>query len=562
MTTAAPTSNRWLFGPAPDLFLGCGLAYALVFIFQSISGDGLRAFAPIALVPLFNLLTSSPHYGATLLRAYERREDRRAYAFFTVYATLTLCAFFMWGLYDPFVGSCVLTVYLTWSPWHYSGQNYGISLMFLGRRGVVVTQTTRRLLRASFVLSFVLTIFALHGQRPVTSYAPVGLENASYRLYPLGIPSDVLAFGMNATALAYVGVIVGLVAGLLRRASMRDVFPVLCLIGTQALWFSAPALARQWGVFHGLEPFSIEYAAYAFVWIATGHSIQYLWITAYYARVSGRFHSHSAFYGKALLAGVSIWTLPALLFAPGLLGKLPYDAGLGVLVAAVVNLHHFIIDGVIWKLRDGRVARVLIRSASEGDVSTDRDAHRPWAFAAVAAAGLLSVIVTVVWVLEDEYGFQRAMRRGDTARAELAVKHLAWVGHDSPAYQLALARMKAKDRDVRAARDRVEASLRLGPSTGAWILSGRLHEAEESWKGAAYAYANALLLDPENAALNYRAGLTALQLGDRRKARRLLAESVRLDPENEKFRVALQHLGVEPLPGGRLRPIPRRNRAP
>ena len=544
MTAGAPPSNRWLFGPVPDLFLGCGLAYALVFVFQSVSGDGLRAMAPIALVPLFNLLTSSPHYGATLLRAYERREDRRAYAFFTVHATLALCAFFLWGLYDAFVGSCILTVYMTWSPWHYSGQNYGISLMFLGRRGVAVTPTIKRLLRASFVLSFLLTFFALHGRQPVTNYAPVDLESAAYQLYPLGIPNGVLAFGMNATALAYVGVIVTVIAGLLRRASARDVAPVLCVIGTQALWFSVPALARQWGVLGGLEPFSVEHSAYAFVWIATGHAIQYLWITAYYARASGRFHSHAAFYGKALLAGVSIWTLPALLFAPGLLGKLPYDAGLGVLVAAVVNLHHFIIDGAIWKLRDGRVARILIRNAAGDDTSTDDRERRPWAFIAVAATGLLSMVVTVVWVVEDEYGFRRAMQRGDTARAELAVKHLAWVGHDGPDYQLALARLKVKERDLPGARDRVEASLRLGSSTGAWILSGRLHEAEKSWSGAAEAYANALALAPQNAALHYRAGLTALELENPQEARRLLAESVRLEPENESFRAALQRLAV------------------
>ena len=34
-----------------------------------------------------------------------------------------------------------------------------------------------------------------------------------------------------------------------------------------------------------------------------------------------------------------------------------------LLVASVVNLHHFVLDGAIWKLRDGRVARVLLRTA-------------------------------------------------------------------------------------------------------------------------------------------------------------------------------------------------------
>jgi hypothetical protein len=30
MAAAAPSGRRWIFGPGPDLLLGCGLGYALV----------------------------------------------------------------------------------------------------------------------------------------------------------------------------------------------------------------------------------------------------------------------------------------------------------------------------------------------------------------------------------------------------------------------------------------------------------------------------------------------------------------------------------------------------
>ncbi len=38
-------------------------------------------------------------------------------------------------------------------------------------------------------------------------------------------------------------------------------------------------------------------------------------------------------------AGASIWTVPGLLLAPGLLGRLPLDAGLGILLASMVNIY-------------------------------------------------------------------------------------------------------------------------------------------------------------------------------------------------------------------------------
>ena len=53
--------------------------------------------------------------------------------------------------------------------------------------------------------------------------------------------------------------------------------------------------------------------------------------------------------------------MPALVFAPQVLGGLPYDLGLGLMVASAVNLHHFVLDGAIWKLRNTRVAGVLLR---------------------------------------------------------------------------------------------------------------------------------------------------------------------------------------------------------
>ena len=61
------------------------------------------------------------------------------------------------GLGSEWIASLLVTAFYTWSPWHYTGQNYGISLMLLARRGVAVDPTTKQWLKASFVLSFLLS---------------------------------------------------------------------------------------------------------------------------------------------------------------------------------------------------------------------------------------------------------------------------------------------------------------------------------------------------------------------------------------------------------------------
>ncbi len=137
MTTAVRgTTGRWLYGPASDLLFGCGVWYLLALVAFVIADPAIRTGGGADILPFLVLVFSTPHYGATLLRVYERREDRRAYTYFAVHASLVIAAIFAVGVHHGFVGSLILTVYFTWSPWHYTGQNYGIAVMFLRRRGI------------------------------------------------------------------------------------------------------------------------------------------------------------------------------------------------------------------------------------------------------------------------------------------------------------------------------------------------------------------------------------------------------------------------------------------
>src|SRR5262245_30698084 len=108
----AARSDRWLFGPLPDLLLGCGLLYAIVFAAHAVAGPALIRATPAYLLPLFTLLFSAPHYGGTLVRVYDQRHDRRAYAVFSVWITLALCLLFLATLGHPLLGSVLFTLYL------------------------------------------------------------------------------------------------------------------------------------------------------------------------------------------------------------------------------------------------------------------------------------------------------------------------------------------------------------------------------------------------------------------------------------------------------------------
>src|SRR5262247_4445987 len=295
---ASTAERRWFFGPWPDLLFGCGLLYAWLFAMQTLAGAELRRALPLELAPFLAIALGMPHYGATLLRVYERREERRRYALFAVWATAAMFAAFVAGLHDRFVGSLLVTIYFTWSPWHYTGQNYGIALLFLRRRGVPVDAAAKRWLWTAFVSSYALVFLTLQGAEPGTLQAPGNYVGTVYDYLTLGIP-QAWRGGMAVAAVALYAVCVAASAAWLGRAGRpRDLAPTALVVLVQALWFLVPAAASLWQGFAVVEPLDPGLRAYAFQWVAMGHFLQYLWITTYYSAASERRVGRARYLGK------------------------------------------------------------------------------------------------------------------------------------------------------------------------------------------------------------------------------------------------------------------------
>jgi Tfp pilus assembly protein PilF len=533
-----------------DLTLGCGLGYAAIFIVLVFAETDMSAVSKLGLIPLISLFTGTPHYGATLLRVYEQRSERRAYAIFAVWLTAAVWAVFYVGLYTPMVGSLLLTVYLTWSPWHYSGQNYGIALMFLRRRGIDVTPGIKRLLYTSFVLSFGLTVLAIHGGGGSGGgeYAAVQpYRGGIFHLMRLGIPRplwEVLFVGLGSVYVATLG---AAGAMLLRRASPSDLLPTATLVVTQMLWFSLPPLARHWGFFGEDAPLAANSAAYAFFWVATGHTVQYLWITTYYAVREGGPRVRARFIGKALAAGSFIWSVPALLYTLSVegsrFGGQAIGPDVGVLIAAAVNIHHFILDGAIWKLRDGRVARVLIRREAAGSRDADPvepSPGRPWLAGAIYAVGALATLAVIGAILVRDGMLHPALRSGDLSTAHAALNRLEWVRHDGPEDYRKVGNLALQQKRYGEAAGYYQESLERHKSAETYLAVARLARASGRDDDAVEAWEHALELNPNQIDALYQLGTAWLRRGDPERAIEVLEHAARVAPTDVTVAATLE----------------------
>jgi hypothetical protein len=352
------------------------------------------------------LLFNFPHYTATIYRAYRTREDFSRYRLFTVHLTLLMVLAGAIAHWAAWLIPLVFTIYITWSPWHYSGQNFGLVLMFARRTGVKPTRAERNALFVSFAASYGLVFLTMHS----------GLSTDPY-VRSLGI-----AVSLAEVVRGLLAVVFGLTGPwvlyrLARRGGWRLILAPATLLATQFLWFVLPFVLQ---LAYNIE---IPQTRYSTGILAVMHSAQYLWITSYYARReavgAGLVRWRPVFYFASLILGGIALFLPG----PWLISYVfHYDFTSSMLIfIAMVNIHHFVLDGAIWKLREGRIAAILISSparvrSSLWGVAAWIASRNPWARGFRFGAVSLLVIIAAL----DQARFFLAVDASDVARLSRA----------------------------------------------------------------------------------------------------------------------------------------------
>jgi Tfp pilus assembly protein PilF len=522
----APTSGTierpqspWIYRPWIDLVIGCG-GWSAPLILLAFYAKGADSHAWTVAFYSLALLLNYPHFMATVYRAYHTHTEFKKYRIFTVYVALVLAvagvAAHLWYPLLPWI----FTLYICWSPWHYTGQNFGLLMMFARRSGLSPTSTERRAIHLCFVASFLLLMLSFH----------TGTSSDALVL-SLAVPARFTLPARAVLALFFIATCGWALISMARRSTPRAILAPFTLAVTQFLWFLLPALIE---IFRGS---AVPQTRYSSGILAVLHSTQYLWITSYYqereARAGGGTHWRFSRYLLILIAGGIALFIPG----PWIASRLFHaDFATSFLTfTALVNIHHFVLDGALWKLRDSRTASLLLntREKTIGSVVAAQNMFirtaRSLAGASRAARGLriATVAVLFAWAAVDQLHFYWSSTADNLDALERAAK----LNPDDSAVQIRLARAAtlAGQRDLSLAALQHAAAVGPGSVSVQEAYARGLIEAGRDTRAYAQ-YQTILTRWPRNADALVNLGLLAHRLGQDEEALASWQRAVDVDP--------------------------------
>jgi hypothetical protein len=293
-------------------------------------------------------LFGEAHISATLFRIYGSDDMRNRFKTCTIWLPFLGLLLCVAGLFHPFVTAVMLKVYLLWVFQHFVGQAYGLCLLYCQKRHYTLSIFDKKLL-----------LLMLNSAAAMAITAQLTSNNFSTENF----------LGQALPDWGFLPHSINTFCALLLQASVGALCVQICwksLVGRQ--YFPLPALLMLLTV---IATFTSNPSASLWLYLpAFFHATQYLAVTVSQYLKERQAAAENArdiwkqiaqpvglkYYSNLLVIAVLLYVLlPTLLSFCGFPRELTFAS-----VFAVVNLHHFLTDMTIWKMRDSKTRNSLV----------------------------------------------------------------------------------------------------------------------------------------------------------------------------------------------------------
>jgi hypothetical protein len=353
-----PKPDPYFVGPKSDFFFIGGLSLILFPLLYLVSG--WEYFSEFLTAVFFaQLVVNYPHFSATVFRLYRSKDNYSAFPVTSFVLPFVILLLTLAALMSPaFFASIFIMIYFFWSPYHFSGQSSGVTMVYARRNNFMIGKIERCFLSGFIFSSFLLPftwVFSNSGENALTS-----VENATTverffgsAFYSINLPEWV----QFPIFLFLIVCALGFLWRMIEQANDKGLkfppFMIFLPAVTHFVWFF----------------FSARIGAFAFIaLVPLFHSLQYLYI-AWAVQLREKYSDARnaptkkqvkkdtlEWYGYNVLGGVTQFIiLPAI---ASNIFNLPFIYAF-LIISIGVQVHHFFVDGVIWKLRNPNALSAL-----------------------------------------------------------------------------------------------------------------------------------------------------------------------------------------------------------
>ncbi len=353
--TAPPQQHLYFVNAYVDyLVVGLGSIFAFVALLFTYGTESALWAAQLALA--MQIVVNHPHFAATNYRLYHNRDNIMQYPITALVIPWVILAVVIGSFYSPkFIAPIFYKVFMYWSPYHFSGQTLGVTLIYARRAGFFVGKWERFTLSNVIYGSFL--YMTARGDMITAATDIVMPAMSDVDQYRLGLPiwvSQVILVWMILNAIAFTYLVIKWC-----QEERRILPPIVLLpLVTQLIWFIPGAFVRSFYLF-----------------VPMFHSLQYLLIAwslqlkekmdvekitpsvGYVVKETARWGVINLILGSILFAGIP-YALHYI-FENEFGWNYSYVFVLAI-IGAGIQVHHFFVDGVIWKLKKKTVASPLM----------------------------------------------------------------------------------------------------------------------------------------------------------------------------------------------------------
>lgn len=348
----------WVLSPTIDMLFCCGGIFWIIFAVYKFSGvepnlfGNPAAFTLMATAIIGLHIFGDAHQPATLFRVYGSAATRKSLGWITAVLGVMalgagLCTFFL-----PWTAVFWVKLVLAWGYQHQLSQSYGIALLYCIKRKYRMTKNEKLIMAAMInctILYLVLRMFSMQ------SYGTGKLFGAEIPFWNF-VPAYITSYA-GILLIASIAVFFGMIAR--KYVVDKVMFPLPGLLTLMTLvilpYFAGEAFFLVWMLF----------SQHFF------HSSQYLVVTtAYYLKERGLPENTSFWEISKMLKTRTFAMYFGIIFSTGfflafLFPNFLVDQGATKFLAfaaiyVFINTHHFAVDGLIWKLREPALQKLLI----------------------------------------------------------------------------------------------------------------------------------------------------------------------------------------------------------